>query len=122
MRVLVDDRPRETHTDYQWNRGGTVLSISTVLPERELAVELVSTYVGHRQTDTIATHLMLGPAGHLAQITSVMHRHEQLDPVERARQCVYDHAQHLIETLASRGRTASVELEERSFAALEAIE
>ena len=36
-----------------------MLTIATVLPEEGLAFELISIYAGHRDTDTIATHLTL---------------------------------------------------------------
>ena len=64
LTVSIDDRPCEAHSTYSWSAGGAVLTLSTVLPERGLAAELISTYVGHTDTPTIATHLMLGPVGH----------------------------------------------------------
>lgn len=99
-----------------------VLSFSTVLPERGLALELISTYVGHPQTVTIATHLLLGPVGHRAQIHASEHPHDQLDPVDAPRACVYDHADQLIEALHALGHEASVRLDESSFAQLERVE
>jgi hypothetical protein len=99
-----------------------VLTISTVLPERGLALELISTYVGHPHTGTLATHLLLGPVGHPAEIHTSEHEHEHLDPVERPRACAYDHAHQLIDTLRAIGREASVQLDELSFAELERVE
>ena len=99
-----------------------VLTLSTVLPERGLAAELISTYVGHPHTPTIATHLMLGPVGHAATIRTEEHAHEHLDPVESARECAYDHAHQLIELLSATGRQVSVQLDEQSFTELERIE
>jgi hypothetical protein len=99
-----------------------VLTISTVLPERCLALELISTYVGHPHTKTIATHLLLGPVGRQAEIHIVEHEHEHLDPVDRPRECAYDHAHQLIDTLRAAGQQASVQLDELTFAELERVE
>ena len=92
-----------------------MLTLSTVLPEPGLAAELISTYVGHAQTPTVVTHLMLGPVGHAATIRTEEHAHERLDPVESARECAYDHAQQLIELLDATGHQASVQLDEQQL-------
>jgi hypothetical protein len=120
LRSWVDGRPREAHSTYAWSGGGMVLTISTVLPDRDLAAEMISAYVGHPSTRTVATHLMLGPVGHESDVSIIEHEH--LSPAECARECAYDHAHQLIEHLRSAGRDASVQLDERSFAELERIE
>ncbi|MGI8559083.1 MAG: hypothetical protein ACR2ND_12400 [Solirubrobacteraceae bacterium] len=122
LQVSVDDGPCQAHSTYSWAGGGMVLTISTVLPERGFAVELISTYVGHPQTSTIATHLMLGPVGRAAEIHTVDHDPEHLNPVERARECAYDHAHHLIESLGGAGHQVGVQLDEQTFAELERVE
>jgi YD repeat-containing protein len=122
LRVSIDDRPFEAHSTYSWSGGGAVLTLSTVLPEQGLAAELISTYVGHADTATIATHLMLGPLGQPATILTAEHTHEHVDPVENARECTYDHAHQLIEHLGADGRRVSVELNEQSFTQLERVE
>ena len=122
LTVSIDDRPCEAHSTYSWAASGAVLTLSTVLPKRGLAAELISTYVGHTDTPTIATHLMLGPVGQTATILIAEHAHEQLDPVESARECAYDHAQQLIDHLGADGRHISVELDEQSFTQLERVE
>lgn len=122
LQVLIDERRLEAHSTFGWQGGGMVLTFSTVLPERGLAVELISTYVGHPQTATVATHLLLGPVGHPAQIHASELVHEQVDPVENPRACAYDHARELIEALRSLGREVSVELDESSFVQLERVE
>jgi hypothetical protein len=122
LTITVDDRLCEAHSTYSWSGGGAVLTLSTVLPETGLAAELISTYVGHTDTPTIATHLMLGPVGKPASITTAEHAHEDLDPVECARECAYDHANHLIEALAANESDVRVELDERSFTQLERVE
>jgi hypothetical protein len=120
--VLLDERSCETHSTYCWAGGGMVLTISTVLPERGVALELISTYVGHPHTGTIATHLLLGPVGHRCEIHTTEHEHEHLDPVDRPRACAYDHAHQLIETLRAAGCHASVGFDELSFAELQRVE
>ncbi len=122
MTVSLDDRPCDAHCTYSWAGGGTVLALSTVLPERELAAELISTYVGHADTATMATHLMLGPLGEPATIFTAQHAHEDLDPVESARECSYDHAHELVELLGARDRQVTVQLDEHSFKNLELVE
>ncbi|MBV9337842.1 MAG: hypothetical protein JO243_18300 [Solirubrobacterales bacterium] len=122
LTVSIDDRSCEAHSTYSWSGGGSVLTLSTVLPERDLAAELISTYVGHTDTPTIATHLMLGPVGQQASIATAEYAHEDLDPVESARECAYDHAHRLIEVLGATGRHVSVQLDERSFTQLERVE
>jgi hypothetical protein len=122
LSVSIDDRRCEAHSTYGWSGGGGVLTLSTVLADRGLAAELISTYVGHTDTPTIATHLMLGPVDQPARILTVEHAHEQLDPVERARECAYDHGHQLIELLGAEGRHVSVELNEQSFTQLERVE
>ena len=122
LQVSIDDRQCETHSTYSWAGGGMVLTLSTVVPERGLAVEIISTYVGHPHTPTIVTHLMLGPIGTTADIHTAEHAHEQLNPVDNARGCAYDHAHQLIETLGSAGHQVSVQLDEHTFAELERVE
>ncbi len=119
LTVTIDDRPCEARSSYSWSGGGAVLTLSTVLPERGLAAELISTYVGHTDTPTIATHLMLGPVGQPASIATAEHAHEDFDPVESARECAYDHAHQLIELLDAAGRRVTVQLDEVSFTELE---
>jgi hypothetical protein len=120
--VAIDDRCREARTTYSFSGGGAVLTLSTVLPAQDLAAELISTYVGHAGTPTIATHLMLGPVGHAPGIHTAEHAHERLGPVESARECAYDHAQQLIELLGAAGHQVLVELDEHSFSQLERVE
>ena len=121
LRVIFDGRTRPAHSRYAWSAGGLVLTIATVIPEPGLAFELISTYSGHRDTDTIATHLILGQ-GRDGEIDSCRHPHEQLNPVELARACAYDHASRLIEALADDRHPTRVELDEHTFSELERVE
>jgi hypothetical protein len=122
LEVSVGGRRCKAHSTYSWAGGGMVLTISTVLPQRDLAVELISTYVGHPHTPTIVTHLMLGPPGRMAQIRSVQRGHEDFDPIEGARECAYDHAHELMDGVGGLGHEISVRLDERAFAELERVE
>jgi len=121
LQVIVDGRARLSRSHYAWSAGGLVLTIATVMPEPGLAFELISTYTGHDDTDTIATHLTLGQ-GRDAEIDSCRHTHEQLNPVELARACAYDHASRLIEALGDSEHPAMVELGEHTFRGLERVE
>lgn len=122
LTVSIDDRPYNSHTTYSWSGGGRVLTLSTVLSQPSVAAELISTYVGHRDTPTIATHLKLGPLGQPPEIHTVHHAHEQLDPIERVRECAYDHAHQLMDVLNAPGHRIAVQLDESSFAQLERVE
>ncbi len=122
IEVCVDGHPGETQSTYAWSGGGTVLTISTVLPQRGLALELISTYVGHPHTTTVVTHLTLGPVEQQSQISVEEHPAGELSPVESARECAYDHAEQLIASMHAAGHEASVRLDDLSFAELERVE
>ena len=122
LTISIDGRRCESQTTYSWTAGGRVLTLSTVLPQRGLAAELISTYVGHVDTPTIATHLMLGPLGQPPTIHIAEHAHERLDPVESVRECAYDHAQQLIELLTAAGHQVGLQLNEHSLTQLERVE
>jgi hypothetical protein len=119
--VRLDGESVEAHSTYTAAGGGRVLTITTVLPGHGLAFELISTYVGHAQVPAHVTHLALGPVGHLASIEHIEDL-EQLDPAADPRACAYDHAHQLIDKLSTLGYSASVEVDERTFSALERVE
>jgi hypothetical protein len=121
LKVIVDRRARSSSSSYAWTAGGLVLTIATVLPETGLAFELISTYTGHPDTDTIATHLTLAH-GRDGEIDSDRHPHDQLNPVELVRACAYDHASRLIQALGDDRDAARVELDEHTFSELERVE
>jgi hypothetical protein len=91
-----------------------------VIPEPGLAFELTSVYTGHRDTDTIAVHLTLA-RGRDGQIDTRQHARDDVNPVELARACAYDHAHRLIEALGADGHLAQVELDEHTFAQLDRV-
>ncbi len=121
LKVKLDGRRVESETTCMW-AGAYVLTVATVLPDRGLAFELVSTFVGHRDVVTHVTHLALGPPGTGAEISAQDHAHESLDPMIRARECAYEHVQVLLEQLTSLGHEASIEVPDGAFDELERIE
>lgn len=121
LTIKVDGGPRPSRSRYDWTAGGRVLTISTVIPEAGLALELISTYVGHQDTDTLASHLTLrhGRRGHIEEC---WHTHEQLNLGGLARGCAYDHANRLVERLSEYGHEVAIELGEHTFTQLERVE
>lgn len=89
--------------------GPYVLTMHTVLPQRGLAVELHSTFVGHNGVRTQATHLLLGPVGHQPHVASREDALSIADPVNRPDSCVYAHCHELIALLSERGIAMSIE-------------
>lgn len=102
--------------------GPYILGIVTVLPEHDLALEVNSTFVGHKGVPTCATHLVLGPVRHAPFIVSVEHEHESLDPNIRARECVYEHAQTILEALTNLGYAVSIDVSDGTFMEMEHVE
>lgn len=121
FRVLQGGEILASRTEYAWTGGGLVLTIATVLPDHDLAFELISTYAAAPSTDTTAIHIVCGQ-GCDASITTRRYECDsaQLHPVHAPRGCAYDHAQQLIDVLAERGVT--VETSEISFDALERVD
>src|SRR4029077_14644725 len=72
LAVTLDGRSLASETTCMW-AGPYVLTIATTLPDRGLAVELHSTFVGHEGVPTCVTHLTLGPVGHEPAIAQVEH-------------------------------------------------
>jgi hypothetical protein len=119
--VTIDGRSTASETTYTW-AGAHVLTVHTVIPSADLALELHSTFVGHSGVSTHVVHLTLGPPGHEPTITSAEHDEDELDPTYAPRACAYEHAQHLIEALADLGYRAAIDVPgERAFDALERV-
>jgi hypothetical protein len=119
--VTIDGRSTASETTYTW-AGAHVLTVHTVIPSADLALELHSTFVGHSGVSTHVVHLTLGPPGHEPTITSAEHDEDELDPTYAPRVCAYEHAQHLIEALADLGYRAAIDVPgERAFDALERV-
>jgi hypothetical protein len=119
--IKLDARLAGSETSCMW-AGPYVLVIATVLPEPGLAAEVHSTFVGHPGVPTCATHLALGPIGNAPITITAEHEHANLDPVLNARQCVYEHAQILIEILSGLGYEVGIDVPDSAFDGLERIE
>lgn len=104
----LDGEPLESIT-HLLRAGPYVLVLQTVMPERGLAVELHSTFVGHGSVHTQATHLLLGPVGHSAEIVTREDALSIEDPVNRPASCVYAHCYELTAMLAERGLAVKVD-------------
>jgi hypothetical protein len=119
--VTIDDRSTPSETSCTW-AGAHVLTVHTVIPRADLALELHSTFIGHRGVRTHVVHLTLGPLGREPTITAADHDEDHLDPTYAPRACAYEHAQHLIEVVASLGYRAAVNVpSERAFEGLERV-
>jgi hypothetical protein len=105
---MLDGEPVESVT-HLLRAGPYVLVINTVMPQRGLAVELHSTFLGHGAVRTQATHLLLGPVGQPAHVVTREDVLSIVDPVNQPNSCVYAHCHELIALLAERGLTATVE-------------
>jgi hypothetical protein len=121
LNITLDGRLADSETTCIW-AGPYVLVIATVLPEPGLAAEVHSTFVGHPGVPTCATHLTLGPVGEGPVIVPVEHEHANLDPTIKARECVYEHAQIVLEILNALGYQAGIDVPDDAFGELERVE
>lgn len=119
--VRLDGRAVESETTYIW-AGPYALTLATVLPQSGLAIEIHSTFLGHQGVPTCSTHLTLGPVGLAPLILTAEHEHASLDPALRARDCAYEHAQIVLETLIGLGYAATLDIPDDAFALLERVE
>jgi hypothetical protein len=119
--VTLDGRRADSETTCMW-AGPYVLVIATVLPELGLAVDVHSTFVGHEGVPTCATHLTLGPVGHDPVIVSVEHQRANLDPTIKARECVYEHARVVLETLKHLDYEVGIDVPDDAFEEMERVE
>jgi hypothetical protein len=87
--------------------GPYVLSVHTVIPQPDLAVELHSTFCGHPGTPTAVSHATLGPPGHPPLL--ICGEQPRVDLLV-GDGCVYEHAMRLDDLLCGLGREPSVDL------------
>jgi hypothetical protein len=120
LEVDIDGRRVAVESRFYWSAGGTVLTIATVIDDPREAAELVSTFVGCRETDTVVTHLIFG-AVLSADIVAERHPYRQINNAGLARQCAYAHCTHLMDALARTGHTACFHLAESTFGQLERV-
>lgn len=121
LEVKLDGRQVESETICLW-AGPRALTVATTLPETELAFELTSTFVGQRGVPTHATHLALGPPGHAPAMRTDDHEHLSLDPNIKARACVYEHVEVLLEHLTQLGYRVAIDVPDDAFHELERVE
>jgi hypothetical protein len=119
--VILDGRVCESETFGIWG-GPFVLMIATTLPERRLAFEVHSTFIGHPGIPTAARHLVLGPVGHEPLGISSEHQHTEVDLQTNPKMCVYEHGAILVEMLSCLGYEAKIDFADDAFAALERVE
>ncbi|MGI8559661.1 MAG: hypothetical protein ACR2ND_15395 [Solirubrobacteraceae bacterium] len=121
LELTIDGVPVGSETTCTW-AGAHVLTVHSVIPRSDLALELHSTFVGHPKLRTHVVHLRLGPPGHDPRITSADSDDGQLEPTYDPRACAYEHAQRLLEILSELGYDARVNVPgESAFEALEQV-
>lgn len=119
LELWIDGELALSETTCTW-AGGHVLTIHTVVPRGDLALELHSTFVGHPGVPTHVVHLRLGPPGCESSIAAAALGDPQVEPTYAPRACAYEHAQRLIEILADLGRAGAVNVPgDAAFDALE---
>lgn len=107
VELMVDCTPTFSETTCTW-AGAHVVTIHTVVPQADLAIELHSTFVGHPGVPTQVVHLRLGPPGREPAIVAAEIGDSHVEPTYAARACAYEHAQRLIEVFAEFGHEAAV--------------
>jgi hypothetical protein len=119
--LVIDGVSAGSETTCSWG-GAHVLTVHTVIPRADLALELHSTFVGHPGLRTHVAHLRLGPPGCEPSLTSADIDDTEPEPTLAPRACAYEHAQRLIEVLSDLGHCVAVNVPgEMAFASLERI-
>jgi hypothetical protein len=119
LELRIDGDPTLSETTCTW-AGAHVLTIHTVVPRADLALELHSTFVGHPGVPTHVVHLRLGPPGCEPSIVAAEMGNPQVEPTYAPRACAYEHAQRLIEVLEDLGHGVAVNVPgDAAFDALE---
>lgn len=119
--LRLDDQQIQSETTCTW-AGAHVLTVHTVIPRGDLALELHSTFVGHEGVEAHSVHLVLGPPGSRPRLTTAEHPNAELDPTLSPRACAYEHAQRLIEILAGLGHKPRIHvLGDGAFEQLERV-
>ncbi len=119
LRIEVGGRPVRSETVYAQS-GAYALTVITTLPGADLPVELHSTYVGHPGAWTQAVHLRLGPEAQAPTVDTAQHADHNICVVFTPRNAVYDHVHELLDFFSDLGFRASIHVDDRAFAALEA--
>lgn len=121
LEIKLDGLRVASETTCAWV-GPYLLMVATTLPEADLAVEVYSTFVAHTDVPARAIHLVLGPVGYLPMTITGEHENGDLEPDEKVRQCVYEHAQILLEALGDLGYQLGIDVPDSAFVELERVE
>ncbi|HEX5308073.1 MAG TPA: hypothetical protein VFW38_03225 [Solirubrobacteraceae bacterium] len=95
--------------------GAYVLALSTVLPDQ--AIDLHSTYTGHPEANTLASHLLLARDAY--QAIAATHDHDDLPLTHQRRRLLYDHLQRLQELLAQLDIDARLQVDDHAIETIE---
>ena len=106
MTLSLDGVRVQSETTYAW-ASPYVLSVHTVIPQPDLAIELHSTFTGHPGTPTAVAPLILGPPGREPVLT---HDEQPREDLLVGDGCVYEHAMQLVELLRRLGHEPSMDL------------
>jgi len=121
LKITLDGQSVTSETTCTW-AGPYALAVETTLPDRGLAVELHSLFVGHEDVPTCATHLSLGPVGRDPSIFTTEHEHSELDPKTEPRECAYEHMNILVEILTRLGYQVALDVADQAFGELERVD
>jgi hypothetical protein len=114
LEVKLDGRQVESETVCAWG-GPHAFVIATTLPDHGLALELTSVFVGHEGVPTHVAHLTLGPPGHHPVMRTDDHEHQNLNPKDRVRDCVYEHVGVLLEHLKLLDYEVAIDVPDDAF-------
>lgn len=118
LHVELDGERVASETTGVW-AGPYVFVVSTVLPDRGLAFQLVSAFVGCRGVPTRVNHLTLGPVDRDPTLSVSDHAHASIDPMTGGRECAYEHVHVLAERLRDLGHEVSIQVPDDAFLELE---
>ena len=116
--LTLDGQPVDSHTAWWSAGGGAVLTLATSVKAGGEALELISTYVSHPSLPTLVNHLtVLGAIDGQNQLTE--QPYEEMNSLDRRRDCCYEHLQALVDELRGLDHDARVSVDDGSFATLE---
>ena len=114
IRLLIEGTPTPAYTTAT-SAGAYLLVLATVLTEP--AISLYSTYAGHEQTSTLASHLLLAPGA--CEAIPAEHEHDELPVMYERRRCLFDHLHRLQDLLLRVDIDAQIPIDDEAIAAVE---
>jgi len=118
LQINIAGEPVASETTAMW-AGPYLLAVATVLPDRGIALDVHSSFLGHAGVPTLASHIVLGPVGATPYAVTAEHDHESLDPSLRPRECFYEHAGVVVEALKALSENVGIDVPDDAFTALE---